>query len=139
MIRWLVKLIFGKQIKRERQKIAEEARKVLSDAKEYAELVRNKIYINYRRVSIESDEFLYGIESVYKNRCFISWLNDHKIQWQHLQKLAVDKGDKDAALLCAVKMSLVDDLFNELKEFEFRYQEMLNQKAEGQNGGQEQR
>jgi hypothetical protein len=132
MIRWLVKLIFGKQIKRERQKIAEEARKVLSDAKEYAELVRNKIYINYDRVSIGSDEFLHGIEPIYKNRCFISWLNEHKIQWQQLQKQAIDTSDKESALMCAVKMSLIDDLFNDLKDFEIRYQEMLE--AEGRRG-----
>jgi hypothetical protein len=137
MIRWLVKLIFGNQIRRERQKLADEARKVLSDAKEYAELVKNKIYINYDRISIGSDEFLYGIESVYKNRCFISWLNEHKIQWQQLQKQAIDTSDKESALMCAVKMSMIDDLFNDLKDFEIRYQEMLNQKAEGQRGGQE--
>ena len=134
-LRWLISSLYKDDLEELQETYITEAKAVLEDAKEFSTQVKGKIYVHYERVNISSDEFLYGISPILKNNFFISWLNEQKTQWQQLVKKAIDEGNRDSAHLFSVKMSLIDDLFTDLRDFEYRYNRMLNQKEEGQRGG----
>lgn len=137
-LKWIISSLYKDDLEGMQEKYVTEAKAVLDDAKEFSTQVRGKIYVHYERANTSSDEFLYGITPVLKNNFFISWLNEQKTQWQQLIKKSIDEGDKDNAYLFSVKMSLIDDLFTDLRDFEYRYNRMLNQKEEGQSGGTKQ-
>ena len=134
MMETIKKIINGKET---HHNYTKEARKVLDEVKNLSKKVKSKTYVHYDRVDPSTEEFLYGIQPVFTNKYLISWLNEHKLQWQGLIKTAVDAENKEAAYLYSVKMSLIDDLFIDLAEFEHQYKEMLNQKEEEREKGRE--
>jgi len=136
-IRWLINVFNKEELEKIKEQYTEEAKAVLQEAKDFSAQVKGSVYIHYDRVNTSSDEFLHGMQPIFNNRFFISWLSEEKNQLQRFIKKSVDEGDKEMAYLNSVKISLVEDLFTDLREFEMKYNLMLNQKKEEQRGGTE--
>lgn len=132
MIRWIIKILFKKDLEKIKEEYLTEGKEIVREAKEV-----NKVrYVLYERVPTDSVEFIYGIQPLFENKAFISWLSEHKIQWDQFSIDMVESGETEKGLMAIAKVSLINGLFKDLQTFKNQYQILIESKKH-ENGIQE--
>lgn len=124
MIKWLIKLFFKKELNNIKSDFVKEGRDIVQEAKE----LNKTRYVLYERLPTDSEEFLYGIQPLFENKAFVSWISEHRIQWEQLGIDLIETGEDKKGLIAIAKVSLINSLFQDLQTFKKQYQELIESK-----------
>lgn len=124
MIKAILNWFFRKEIEAIKAETSANGRALIEKIKRESK----RIYVSYEHIPEDAELFLYGIQPLFNNRYFISWLNRHRNECIDLTKkncvIANDKGVMEAA----AQLAIVDLILDDVREFEQRYRIMLEEK-----------
>jgi len=126
VIRWIIRLFFAGEVEKVKKEMLSEARELIADAK----ASQKTKYVRYEPVPLESDSFLHGIQPIFGNRFFVSWIEAQREKRNRSIAECMANRDDEGALRALSQINMLDLLMMDLGTFKQRYDDMLERKTD---------